>query len=48
MQLIPINERLEENKEFLTNPLCLEILEMTVDFYKIAGRWVRLAMGIQA
>jgi RimJ/RimL family protein N-acetyltransferase len=37
MQLIPIKERLEENKEFLTNPLCLEILEMTVDFYKIAG-----------
>ena len=37
MQLIPIKEILEENKEFLSNPLCQESIYMTIDFYKRVG-----------
>ncbi len=37
MQLIPIKETLEENKEFLSNPLCQESIYMTIDFYKRVG-----------
>jgi [ribosomal protein S5]-alanine N-acetyltransferase len=35
--LVPINEHLEENSEFLGNPLCIESLHMTCDFYKRVG-----------
>jgi len=37
MYLIPINERIEDNKEFVDNPLCREIICMTVDFFKKVG-----------
>jgi ribosomal-protein-alanine N-acetyltransferase len=37
MQLIPIKEKLEDNKEFVNNPLCHETLAMTIDFYKRVG-----------
>ncbi len=37
MQLIPINERLEDNEAFITNPLCQETIHMTIDFYKKVG-----------
>jgi len=36
MKLIPVKERLEENREF-NNPLYKEIVEMTIDFYKRIG-----------
>src|SRR6187551_1111408 len=34
MELIPIKKSLEENAEFVSNPLCQETIYMTVDFYK--------------
>ena len=37
MKLIPIKKELEENKQFIDNPLCKETLEMTIDFYKRVG-----------
>src|SRR5262245_8412697 len=37
MELIPINEKLEDNEEFLNNPLCQESLYMTIDFFKRVG-----------
>ena len=37
MELIPIKERLEENEEFTSNPLCQESIYMSVDFYKKVG-----------
>lgn len=37
MELLPIKERLEENEEFTTNPLCEETIYMSVDFYKKVG-----------
>jgi RimJ/RimL family protein N-acetyltransferase len=37
MELIPIKETLEENKEFISNPLCIETIQMTIDFYKKVG-----------
>ena len=37
MQLIPIKERLEDNSEFTSDPSCLEIIQMTIDFYKKVG-----------
>ncbi len=37
MQLIPINERLEDNEAFANNPLCQETIHMTIDFYKKVG-----------
>jgi len=37
MYLIPINERIEDNTEFVDNPLCRETIYMTVDFFKKAG-----------
>ena len=35
--LVPVNEHLEQNEEFLANPLCAETLRMTCDFYKRVG-----------
>ena len=37
MELIPIKESLEENEEFINNPLCQESIYMTIDFYKKVG-----------
>jgi RimJ/RimL family protein N-acetyltransferase len=37
MILKPIGVILEENEEFLSNPLCLEVITMTIDFHKRAG-----------
>lgn len=37
MQLIPIKETIEENKELSNNPICSEILPMTIEFYKRVG-----------
>src|SRR5689334_7226517 len=37
MDLIPIHERLEDNKEFTDNPICQETIYMTLEFYKRAG-----------
>lgn len=37
MKLLPIKERLEENVQFNRNPLCREILQQTIDFYKKVG-----------
>jgi len=37
MELIPINEKLEDNEEFVNNPLCQESLYMTIDFFKRVG-----------
>jgi len=37
MDLIPINEHLEDNKEFFSNPLCQESLYMTIAFFKKVG-----------
>jgi RimJ/RimL family protein N-acetyltransferase len=37
MQLIPIKERLEDNEEFTSNPMCNESLQMSIDFYKKVG-----------
>ena len=37
MHLIPINEHIEDNKEFTNNLLCEESIYMTIDFYKKVG-----------
>jgi RimJ/RimL family protein N-acetyltransferase len=37
MQLIPIEQRLEDNHRFISDPLLRSIVEMTIDFYKKAG-----------
>ncbi len=37
MHLIPIKERLQDNEEFIKNPLCQETIHMTIDFYKKVG-----------
>jgi len=37
MELLPINETIGDNDEFVGNPVCLEILRMTVDYYKKIG-----------
>ena len=37
MKLLPIKEKLEDNETFSSNPLCAEILLMTIDFYKKVG-----------
>jgi RimJ/RimL family protein N-acetyltransferase len=37
MQLVPIKQSIEENKEFLTEPGCGETLYMTIDYYKRIG-----------
>ena len=37
MQLIPIKENIEDNKEFEENALCRESLYMTIDFFKKVG-----------
>ena len=37
LQLIPIQQTLEENSKFQTDPGCEEVLRMTLDYYKIVG-----------
>jgi RimJ/RimL family protein N-acetyltransferase len=37
MELVPIRELLEENEEFISNPLCQETIYRCVDFYKKVG-----------
>jgi ribosomal-protein-alanine N-acetyltransferase len=37
MYLVPIAEQIEDNKEFVDNPLCRESIYMTVDFFKKVG-----------
>ncbi len=37
MNLIPINETLEDNEAFASNPLCHETIYNTIDFYKKVG-----------
>jgi Acetyltransferases, including N-acetylases of ribosomal proteins len=37
MKLIPINEKLEDNHDFVNNPLCQESIYMTIDFFKRVG-----------
>jgi ribosomal-protein-alanine N-acetyltransferase len=37
MQLLPIQEGADENKEFISDPLCQESLSMTIEFYKKVG-----------
>ena len=37
MELIPIKEYMQENIEFVNNPVYQETLEMTVEFYEKAG-----------
>lgn len=37
MELIPIKQELDQNKEFTDNPLCRESIYMTIDFYKKVG-----------
>jgi RimJ/RimL family protein N-acetyltransferase len=37
MKLIPILEKIEENQALMSNPLCRETLQMTLDFYKRVG-----------
>ena len=37
MKLLPIKEKLEDNETFSSNPLCVETLLMTIDFYKRVG-----------
>lgn len=37
MKLIPIKEKLEDNKEFTDNPDCRDTIFMSVDFYKKIG-----------
>ena len=37
IDLILIKENLEDNKEFMNNPLCDETLSMTIDFFKRVG-----------
>ncbi len=37
MQLIPIKETIEQNKDLSQNPICSEILPITIEFYKRVG-----------
>jgi [ribosomal protein S5]-alanine N-acetyltransferase len=37
MVLVPVYEHIEENPEFNSNPICLESLNMSIDFYKKVG-----------
>lgn len=37
MHLLPIKQTLEENQDFLDNPLCKETVEMTVEFQNRVG-----------
>jgi len=37
MILVPIHAELDENRQFLGNPLCNPVLQMTVDFFKKVG-----------
>ena len=37
MKLLPIKQTLEENEEFVNNPICNETLSMSVDYYKKIG-----------
>jgi len=37
MKLIRIKKELEDNQEFANNPLCKDILEMIIEFYKRIG-----------
>lgn len=37
MKLLPIKEVLEENTAFISEPLCAEILPMSVNFYQKVG-----------
>jgi ribosomal-protein-alanine N-acetyltransferase len=37
MRLLPIKEILEENEELLSNVPLLEVVQMTIDFYKKVG-----------
>jgi [ribosomal protein S5]-alanine N-acetyltransferase len=37
IQLIPIQEHLDNNREFLKNPLCQESLYMAVEFFQQVG-----------
>jgi [ribosomal protein S5]-alanine N-acetyltransferase len=37
MELLPIKKRIEDNEEFLNNPLCRESLPMSIDFYNRVG-----------
>lgn len=37
MRLIPIKETLEENIEFINNPMCKDSIQMTIDFFKKIG-----------
>ena len=37
IQLIPIKENIEDNKEFESDPLCNETLQMTIDFFNKVG-----------
>lgn len=37
MELLPIKERIDQNYDFASNPLCKETLSFSVDYYKIVG-----------
>jgi RimJ/RimL family protein N-acetyltransferase len=37
MELLPVKETLEENQEFVNDPVCQESIYMTIDFYKRVG-----------
>ncbi len=37
MELLPIQEHLEDNPQFVNNPLCQDSLYMSIDFYKRVG-----------
>jgi ribosomal-protein-alanine N-acetyltransferase len=37
MKFLPINRTLEENRTFAGNPLCIETLNMCIEFYKRVG-----------
>lgn len=37
MEFIPIKQTLEENNEFMDNPICQESLVMSIEFYKKVG-----------
>jgi len=37
MELLPINEKPDDNEEFINNSLCHDTIHMTLDFYKKVG-----------
>jgi len=37
MRLVPIKQSVEENKEFLNEPGCTDIINMTISYYKKIG-----------